>query len=237
LSHMFRMGAAPDVVVLVLNPIQLTSRAIDGDYSAHFLVDRRDLTSLANDIGADRDKMSSLALANVSFFYATRAEIRTWILGRILPDLPSFTHLLYVAPTLPSGNAFPRTATQRLIQLRELCETYGVQVVLVIPPAVEDSGAATVLRAAKESGVKVLNPIGPAILPASDYSDNFHLNSRGAGKFTPALASALKETLLSAALQSKSRSRDDSARETGATAFPWNLEDHAMEAVNAAQGR
>jgi hypothetical protein len=158
-------------------------------------VDRWDLTGLAKSIGADRNRMSSLALANLSFFYGTRAEIRTWVLGNIMPDLPSLVRLFHFAHATPESEALRQVATERLIQLHELCERHGVALVVVIPPAKEDSGASAVMQAAATSGVKVLIPIEPGALLASDYSDNFHLNSYGAAKFTPALADRLKQVL------------------------------------------
>jgi hypothetical protein len=198
LRHMFAEGARPDAVVLVLNPIQLTSGAAGGDYTAHFLVDRSDLLQFAKDTGADRNRMSSLALANLSFFYGARAEIRTWVLGQILPDLSSLTHSFNSAPRLPAGSALRELATQRLIQLRELCRNHGAELVFVIPPSNEDMGTATVLQAAADLGVQTLIPIAPGVLPLSDYSDRFHLNAKGAGKFTPALAAGLRQVLLAA---------------------------------------
>lgn len=196
LGHMFRLGAQPDAVVVVLNPVQLTSRAIAGDYSAHFLVDRKDVLRVAKDIGADRNRMSSLELANLSSFYGSRAEIRSWILGKFLPDLPSLTHLFHPAPTPLSPDAFGEVAAKRLTQLRQLCRQYGVELVVVIPPATTDSGVGTILRTAATCGVRVLVPITAGALPLSDYSDSFHLNSRGAGKFTPALAADLRQVFL-----------------------------------------
>ncbi len=195
LRHLLKIGSQPDVAVVMLNPIQLTSEAINGDYTVHLLVDREDLGGFARDIGADRNKMSSLALANLSFFYGTRAEIRTWLLGSILPGLP---HLFHSTPTAPKAGS-RELAEQRLAQLRQLCAQHGVELVVVLPPARQDSGVSVVLQAAAANEVKMLLPIPPGVLPVSDYSDNFHLNSRGARKFTPVLAAELKEVLLQAA--------------------------------------
>jgi hypothetical protein len=66
---------------------------------------------------------------------------------------------------------------------------------VVLPPARLNSGADLILQTAAATGVKALSPIAPGVLPPSDYSDNFHLNSHGAGKFTPALAAGLKQFL------------------------------------------
>jgi hypothetical protein len=196
LRRIFASGARPDAVVLVLNPSQLASSAIGGDYTTHFLVDKADLVHFARDAGADRNRTSSMALANVSFFYGARAEIRNWVLGEILPDLPSLTRSFHSAPKPLTGAAPLELAIQRLENLDRLCRDHGSKLVFVIPPSNEDMGTLALAQAASANGVPVLVPIAPGLLPLSDYSDRFHLSSNGAGKFTPALAAGLKRLLL-----------------------------------------
>jgi hypothetical protein len=195
LQRIFNAGAQPDVTVLVLSPAQLTSDTHDGDYGVHMLVDFRDLTRFAKDTHADRNRISVLALDNLSFFFGSRAEIRTWILGKILPDLSRLTglfHTHYKADP-PTNDAVLELATKRLEQLRYLCERHGTGFVLVVPPTFQDSGANAVLKAGASQGIPVLIPLFPGVLPWSDYSDEIHLNPNGAVKFTPALAASLKQ--------------------------------------------
>ena len=196
LRRLFASGAQPDAVVLVLNPIQLTSAAVDGDYTAHFLVHRTDLPEFARETGADRNRISSLALANLSFFWGTRAEVRNWILGRILPDLPLLTRSFQSSPKMPTDDALRGLAPQRLERLRQLCLEHGAELVFVIPPANEDMGATVVAQVAAAHGIQVLIPIAAGVLPRSDYSDHFHLNPQGASEFTPVLATQLRQILL-----------------------------------------
>jgi lysophospholipase L1-like esterase len=196
LRRLFAEGSRPDAVVLVLNPVQLTSRSVGGDYTAHFLVGWNDILQFAEDTGADRNRTSSLALARLSFFYGARAEIRNWVLGRILPDFPILTHGLQSSPKGLSANTLREVAAQRLGRLRQLCQDHGAALVFVIPPSNEDMGAASVAEVAATEGIRVLVPIRPGVLPSSDYSDRFHLNSSGAAKFTTALAAGLRQALL-----------------------------------------
>jgi hypothetical protein len=197
LQRIFNAGAQPDVTVLVLSPAQLTSDAYNGDYSAHMLVDFRDLMRFAKDTRADRNRISVLALDNLSFFFGSRAEIRTWILGMLLPDLPVLTsHFRYQSKGEPPDNdAVQELATQRLNQLRSLCESHGTEFVLVVPPTIQDSGINAVLKAGASQGVPVLIPFPPGVLSSSDYSDEVHLNANGAMKFTRALAQSLKQSM------------------------------------------
>lgn len=213
LRRLFAEGSRPDAVVLVLNPIQLTSRAVGGDYTAHFLVNWSDILQFSKDTGADRNRLSSLALARLSFFYGARAEIRNWVLGQILPDLPTLTHALQSSPTGLSSDTLHNVAVQRLERLRHLCADHGAELVLVIPPSNEEMGTASITQVAETEGIQVLVPIEPGVLPLSDYSDRFHLNRSGAAKFTTALAAGLRQALLTnndqaqnAALKTKTRS-------------------------------
>jgi hypothetical protein len=236
LQRIFRAGAQPDVIVLVLSPAQLTSASFDGDYIVHMLVDRHDLMRFANDISADRNQISALALDNLSYSFGARAEIRTWILGKALPDLPRLTGYFrshYKYDTTDSNKTL-ELATKRLKQLRYLCESHGTAFVLVIPPTFQDSGANVVLKAGASQDVPVLIPFPPGALPWSDFSDEIHLNPTGAVKFTPALAVSLKRFVAQNVAQYEPASpspRPAAAREVKKTAVPASSTNVALDAA------
>jgi hypothetical protein len=190
LRRIFKQGARPDVVALMLNPIQLTSSKFDGDYAAHLLVDRGDLLEFGHQVSADRNDMTSLALANVSSFYGTRSEVRTWLLGKIMPGVISLFRQTTASPKYEISRDL---SIQRMLELSRLCSQYGAQFVIVLPPSRQGIGFDVVLEGAKLSGVKILMPVAPGVLPATDFSDGFHLNAGGAAKFTPYLAAELKQ--------------------------------------------
>jgi hypothetical protein len=193
LNRLFRAGARPDVVALVLSPWQLITDSYNGDYSVQMLVDEPDLLHFVTETGANRNETSVILLDKASFFYGTRTEIRSWIIGKILPDLPSLTRHFRFNPTLPHDSNIAEIASARLDRLRDLCEQNGAHFLLIVPPAKNDAGIGAVAKAGTEKGVLVLIPI--PVLPNSDYSDNIHLNSEGAAKFTSALSESLKEAL------------------------------------------
>lgn len=201
LRRLFRSGARPDVVVLILNPKQLASNWTAGDYSVQMLVDGRDLLSFGHDLHADRNRISVLALDRLSYFFGTRAETRSWILGKLIPDLPFLTHHFHVNSNMPENRQLAEISAQRLQQTRQLCEEYGATFVFAIPPAIDDSGEDIVVKAAQMQGIPVLIPIRPGGLPLSDYSDLIHLNAQGAAEFTPALAADLRAVILASRQQ------------------------------------
>ena len=193
LRRLFIAGSRPDVVALVLGPWQLISDSFNGDYSVQTLVDGRDLMRFANDTGADRNEMSVMVLDKASYFYGTRTEIRNWVLNKILPDLPVLTTYFRFKPTLPADNNVSEIAGSRLRQLRELCDRYGAEFILVVPPSREDSGLRAITEAAAIQGVPALIPV--RVLPGSDYADSVHLNPKGASVFTQALAESFKAAI------------------------------------------
>jgi hypothetical protein len=195
LNHIFRQGARPDVVVLLLSPVQLTDDTTEGDYGAHMLVDHRDILSYARDVGADRNRTSVLALDNLSFFFGTRTEVRTWILGKLLPDLPRLTRYFRGNSDAPAYSVPVEVATSRLARLRATCGRYGAAFVLTVPPTRTDSPADTrvVETAGASLGVPVLVPVDEGVLPQSDYADLVHLNPHGAARFTPLFAGRLRQ--------------------------------------------
>jgi hypothetical protein len=201
LRRLFKSGARPDVVVLVLNPKQLVSNWTAGDYSVQMLVDGHDLLHFANDLHADRNRISVLALDRLSYFFGTRAETRSWILGKLMPDLPSLTHHFHVNSSVPDNKGIAEISSERLEQTRQLCEEYGASFVFAIPPAIDDSGEDIVVRSAQMQSIPVLIPIRPGDLPRSDYADLIHLNAQGAAEFTSALAADLRAIILTSRQQ------------------------------------
>jgi hypothetical protein len=196
LRRLFRAGAHPDVIVLSLSPGQLVSDGISGERSARMLVDGRDLFGFAADISADRNLTSSLILDNASEFYGWRADLRGWILGKLFPNLQLLTNR-FRDKSVPESSASTifRMANDRLRKLRQLCLENGAGFVLLVPPAMADTGVDAVRNVAGSSGTRVLVPLAAGSLPLSDFADGLHLNGQGAAKFTPALAADLKDCI------------------------------------------
>jgi hypothetical protein len=198
LRHLFGRGARPRTVVLVMSARQWLTTATRGEVTAGLMVDRRDLTRLAADVGLDNTKTSNLAFASVSNYYANRAEIRKWLLGRVVPGLDALSpRFAPPAPPLPSGELAGRQAGPRLTAIRDLCEGHGARLVVVVPPTGTgpEGGVDGIVEAGARAGVAVLVPVAEGRLSAEHYRDGFHLNELGRAVFTEALASQLGENL------------------------------------------
>jgi hypothetical protein len=197
LHRLFREGARPRAVVLVLNARQLIAPEVHGDAFATLLMDPHDLLAVKRSVAIDNTTASNLLFANLSRYYGLRSELHKWFLVHLLPDFPDLAAKLRpVTPPLASDDEIDLLAANRLREISSLCAQYGSQFVFVVPPstAVRD-GSGAIQAAGNRVGVQAFVPFQPQQLPADLYSDGFHLNYRGAGVFTDALSTGLRQLL------------------------------------------
>jgi hypothetical protein len=197
LLRLFREGAHPKAVILVLNARQLLASNVQGDAFAELLMDSHDLLSVKRTVASDNTVTSNLLFANLSRYYGVRGEIHKWFLLRVLPEFPALAaRLRPPAQPLPADEEIDREATERLQKMSSLCAQHGAQFIFVVPPSTAArDGSTAIQRAGDRIGIPVLVPIPPQELPLDLYSDGFHLNRRGAVIFTQALSSSLREAL------------------------------------------
>ena len=197
MRKLFRDGARPKTVLVMLTARQLGANGIRGDIFGRVLLDPVDVLKVKSDTGLDNTQAGNLLMASASQFYGFRSEIRKWFLVRLVPDFPTLAASLRPEPPpLPPDDVLERRIQPRLDRLARLCRFYGAQLIVILPPDNDDrDGAVAVQRAAESTGVPVLIPFGPKELPSAYYSDHFHLNAKGAAVFTQALATVLRNAL------------------------------------------
>jgi hypothetical protein len=209
LRRLFRQGARPQVVVVGLSMESLLENAVRPDYSPILLFDARDVVKVSSDLGLDRTATFNLLLSHWSAFWNMRRIIRVQILGRAIPGARALFTLFKKLPGNRIGPEFEAVGTSRLRTLRQLGETYGAKVVLLIPPWSTSSEAVRQeIAAARNVGLDPMVPIDPSALPAELYEpDGIHLNAKGAALFTAALETDLPRKIVAlnaAACQSRS---------------------------------
>jgi hypothetical protein len=84
-------------------------------------------------------------------------------------------------------------AKERLPQLAELSRTYGVRIVLLVPPALRQDFSQDVQQVGADVGVPVWILSPPGEYPRSLYSDGYHLNQQGSTDFTSRLAEQIRK--------------------------------------------
>lgn len=198
LERLFREGTRPQVVVLGVGVNSFLANTVRQDYTPMILFDWRDSLNVASDLKMDRTASSNLLLAHSSVFWDTRSVLRTQILRQTVPHYRELVLLLKPQPAIPPANQFQTTANSRLKQLRELCETHGAKLIILIPPTLSSQDAVQqMVIASQKAGVDTLVPIDPTTLSAKYYQpDELHLNSEGAALFTAALAEFLPQTIV-----------------------------------------
>ncbi len=87
LKRLYREGARPDIVVVMLGTGHWLSANIRGDYSAQYMMSVADLPSAARDLEMHPTQATGFLFAGVSKFWGARVEMRNFVLGRLMPDV------------------------------------------------------------------------------------------------------------------------------------------------------
>jgi len=195
LKALLEAGSHPDLIVLSLDAGQLLTDGFRGDYSSNRLIATKDLMNVAAETGLSPTQISSLWLAHYSRFYGTRAELRSFILGRLMPGIIELRpHLAGFHPEVITSSQIRIQAPGRLSEMALVAEKYKAQLWLLLPAtlaSIDDSALRTV---ASEAGVGVIVPSRPGSMPRSEFNaDGYHLNPAGARKYTAALIPLLRQ--------------------------------------------
>jgi hypothetical protein len=195
LRRLFREGARPDVVAVVLTSHHLTQSGVRGEYFARYMMSARDIVHVSRDIHLHPTATSNLLFGNASAFYGSRVEIRKWVLSTLLPNLPQLMQLLTRDTNADQPDAGPRLLTARIDALNELVREHGARLVLVPPPLMRGGSTALIERVANRLGVPVVTSDGSVTFGPEDFGDGFHLNEAGATKYTETIAPKLRNTV------------------------------------------
>jgi len=195
LRRLFKDGARPRVVVLMLNAGHLASETSRGEYSAYLLTTSSDIVDLCRDLRLHPTNAASMVVAHFSRFYALRSELRKVVLGRMMPQLPTLTaRLTTVRAPYIADDRLRAVVRERALVLRDECSRYGARLVLAIPPALNFPQIVSVKEAVSEVGIETIVPFGPRDFRESEFSDGFHLNPAGAAKFTDQLIQSMRQS-------------------------------------------
>jgi hypothetical protein len=193
IRRLFAEGSHPSVVVLCLATRQLMSKGTDGEYFAHYIMQTRDLLSVKKEAKLDITTTSNFFFASHSAWLGSRASVRNWLLGELMPNVEQLTaYLPQQVSAMPSADVVVAEGMRRLQTLEALCASHGTRFVFLIPPSMRPGDRSDELQAAAESaGISVVIPFRAAEMPPSYFEDGFHLNSQGAVAFTEKLGPAL----------------------------------------------
>jgi hypothetical protein len=198
LRRLYREGARPDIVVVMLGTGHWLSPNIRGDYSAQYMMSIEDIPGAARELDMHPTQATGLMVAGVSKFWGARVEMRNFVLGRLMPDigrLMNFSSAVDRRPMVATDIA--PVLKERVARLRAVTQEHGSELVLLVPPMLNpDDGSGALMEAAQAGPVPVLRPVESGSFSAQMFRDGFHLNETGAALFTerliPALATELR---------------------------------------------
>jgi len=192
LRELFRKGAHPDFIVLMLPPGHVANVAPLPDEASYYLFGMQDILMLrrAEEIGPTA--LSNIFFARYSAFFARRTSLRLRLKSRMFPGFETVAHRYMVRRLTPDYSP----VAGRICEIKTLCALNGARLLFVIPPTHQESdtlGTPVVLAAAKSAGVPASIPVPNDQLSDDMYADGYHLNSAGQKIFTAALAKFLRE--------------------------------------------
>jgi len=193
LRKLLEAGSRPSVIVLSLATDQLASRLTLGESFAYRQMSARDFPLTVRDAGLDRTTASTYFLAHWSRWQANKGFVRQCVMILMIP------HFRELAGRIADHGAHvnePKTiiakAQERIPQLAALSQTYGVRIVLLVPPTLQEDHSAEIQEIGAAAGLPVWVLSPPAEFPRDYYRDGFHLNTVGSGIFTSRLSQRLR---------------------------------------------
>jgi hypothetical protein len=187
LRRLFREGKRPAIVMLCINARQMHSDRTNRATFAYFLMNWGDLPEVTRASRLDMMSASDYLLSHMSFWLATRANVRNGLVGRLMPAseqlVAHFTER--DATEFVFSNELSARLLDRLGQLQRLAAEHGAEFIWLVPPTNNVADPSTVVAPlAAAAGIEVSIPVLPGEMPVENYSDGFHLNASGVKVFT-----------------------------------------------------
>jgi hypothetical protein len=192
LEHLFRRGARPDFVVLLMPPGQMSHILPPTDDAAHYGVGPDEMLEVRRKDRLTLTTWSNVFFAHYSSFFARRNSLRLGIKRRMFPGFDVLASHYMTRKLSPNFALLP----ERFQEMNRLCDRFGVSLLYIIPPTNQEddtAGAAPALWAAQAARVRAALPVANSQLSNDMYADGYHLNEAGRRIFTPAVAAFLKK--------------------------------------------
>jgi len=194
LRRLLQEGARPSAIVLALGTDQLASKFTLGEEFAHRQMSARDLPLAIQETNLDRTTASTYFFAHWSNWLADKGVIRQRVLIILVPNFRALAgRIADHGAHIHDQEVLVGMAKKRLPELGELSRTYGVKIVLMVPPVLREDYSRDIQQVGAEVGVPVWVLSPPGEYPRSLYSDGYHLNQQGATDYTSRLAEQIRK--------------------------------------------
>jgi hypothetical protein len=193
LRRLLEEGSRPSLIVLSLATDQLASRFTLGESFARRQMSARDFPLAIQESKLDRTTASTYLFAHWSNWLADKGVIRQRVLILLVPNFRELAaRIADHGPHVNDPAVLLAMAQQRLPELRDLTQTYGVKIVLLIPPTQHEDQSRPIQELGEQRGVAVWVLSPPGEFPRTLYRDGFHLNAEGSEIFTSRLAQQIR---------------------------------------------
>lgn len=198
LRRLLEQDSRPSVIVLSLATDQLASRFTLGESFAHRQMSARDFPLVVRETDLDKTTASNYWFAHWSNWLGDKGFIRQDVLILLVPNFRQLAgRIADHGPRVSDSSVLLKMAQQRLPELRDLGQTFGVKIVLLVPPTRKPDHSQEVQELGEKVGVPVWVLSPPGEFAQDLYRDGFHLNSRGSEIFTARLAKQINEQIAS----------------------------------------
>lgn len=196
LRRLLEEGARPSMIVLTLATDQLASRFTLGESFAHRQMSAVDFPLAVRNAKLDKTTASTYWLAHWSNWLADKGFIRQDVMILLVPNFRLLAaRIADHGAHVGDSAVLLETAKQRLPELHDLAQTYGVRIVLLVPPTLRQDHAQEVQDLGNKAGVSVWVLSAPGEFQPNLFSDGFHLNAQGSEIFTTRLANQIRGTI------------------------------------------
>jgi hypothetical protein len=193
IRRLLEQGSHPSVIILSLATDQLASRFTLGESFAHRQMSIRDFPLAVREANLDKTTASTYLFAHWSNWLADKGFIRQDVLILLVPNFRDLAaRIADHGPHVNDPSVLLRMAQQRLPELHDLSETYGVKIVLLVPPTLHQDHSQEVQELGENSGVPVWVLVSPGEFSRDLFRDGFHLNRQGSQIFTERLADQIR---------------------------------------------
>jgi hypothetical protein len=189
LRRLLEQGSRPSVILLALATDQIASRFTLGEAFAHRQMSTRDFPLVVREAKLNKTDASSYLFAHWSNWLADKGFLRQDILILMVPNFRELgARIADHGPHVNDPSILIGMARERLPDLRDLAQTYGVKIVVLVPPTLHQDHSAEVQQLGDQIGIPVWVLSPPGEFARDLFRDGFHLTSQGSAIFTDRLA-------------------------------------------------
>jgi len=193
LRRLLEQGSRPSVIILTLATDQIASRFTLGEAFAHRQMSARDFPLVVQQAKLNKTDASSYLFAHWSKWLADKGFIRQDVLILMVPNFRELAaRIADHGPHVSDPSVLLAMARQRLPQLRDLAQSYGVEIVVLVPPTLRQDHSLEVQELGDNVGLPVWVLSPPGEFSRDLFRDGFHLNDQGSEIFTTRLGNQIR---------------------------------------------